>query len=608
MSAITVSATAHPNYHGGGATATVKIFCDRSFLASDGTRVWKSRLGGPVWYLIIPCTVAGTTLNIPSFTIDSTEDSDNPKATFSALLYNSSGNQVDVLFKKWHVPSSLGSSISFAQLVAFNAQPVSYKPGLGYTQEQVNAIVAASLEENWSLKFDGNKQHHIKVGPFFTPLTSYASSPCFTEAWIKPGNLTGARYWIAQGWGPGHVLLFGVTDAPDPNRVLLTGDFDPANAYNSADTLPRNAWSHVAMLYLPANYLNPGIPATASAYTFINGVLSSITPLTSSPRASSGGLGTGGNGLMIGAYAHSNFDGYISQLRHWEGSVPFLYDFGFGLPKFAPERSLRGGSYQPSNAVRADVSLCYDLRQRTGRTIRDLGVGFNGRTHSGVLSSGYDSDGLLGEPDNYETNLPTWVRDAVSLSSENIATPVIPPTAILYDSFMKQDKTPASEQSLISLGLGNLEKGGAWLGSPSVYGIINRRAFGVPDGVYPVFAEVGQSDMDVQIKSGDTNPETLPAVFAKSTGVDANNCLFMYRIPGYIYTQELNSVGTAIQNTYHAFAGGTDLLRIEVDGTTAKYYAGNTLLETFTGITRTGTKAGFFAVGIQRVDEFAVYG
>ncbi len=473
------------------------------------------------------------------------------------------------------------------------------------------AITSAqsSRQDGWAIKFDGNKLQHVKAGPFYTPNTNYMSSPFFIEAWIKPGALPGARYWAAQGYGANHILLVGVNDT-SPGRVNITGNLNNGiniNSFQSFDSTPRGVWAHHAVLYVPANHFAPGYPATPTVYTFVNGVLSSQTAMTN-PRINSGNWNTGSNTLEIGGTDHSNFDGEISQLRLFEGTVPFVYDLGAGgagAASFMPERSFRGGFYNPNDAVRAGVSLFYDFRRVTGKTIPDLGIGFNGGTHTGVLSSGYSSYGHFGEPDNYDTDLPTWGYDPVTVGTEIIASVPIPSNAILFDSFSRNDITPFTQRSM-NLGLGNLEKGGAWAGATSLYGILSQRSFGISNAVDPVYAEVGTMNMDVRARSGDNfNAGSLPTVYARYTNLGDHLSIY-YNSNGYIYMQEVSG-GINIQAAYVPNPGNNDLLRIVVSGSTASFYSGNTLLQTFNRITRTGTKAGFFMTGANRIDTFEVY-
>jgi hypothetical protein len=104
---ITVSQLVQPNYQGGGSTATLRIYADKEFVASDNVRVFKGTVGTRVWYKSVSCTVSGTTLTIPQFTIDSTTNSSVPTATYTFVLYDSSGRLVETLFNKFQVPYTL---------------------------------------------------------------------------------------------------------------------------------------------------------------------------------------------------------------------------------------------------------------------------------------------------------------------------------------------------------------------------------------------------------------------------------------------------------------------------------------------------------------------
>ncbi len=467
-----------------------------------------------------------------------------------------------------------------------------------------------TAQDEWSLRFDGNKLHHIKSGPFYTPNTSYTHSPFFAEAWIKPGDLSGGRYWIAQGYGGSHILLIGVVDA-EPGRVGITGNLaNPtthANSFRSLDSTARGAWAHHAVLYVPANHFGENNPATPTVYTFVNGILSSQTAVTN-PRESSGSWHTGSNTLEIGGTDHSNFDGNISQVRLFEGSVPFVYDQGYGgsgAASFVPERSFRGGFYHPNDTVRAGVSLLYDFRRPTGKTIPDLGIGFNGGTHTGVMSSGHSSYGQFGEPDNYDIDLPTWVNEPMSFNDASLKGRVkVPATAVLFDSFSRSDVTPASRGSM-ALGLGRLEKGGTWQGSASQYGVLSQRAFGVANAVQPIYANVGVANMDVRVRSGDSfNATTLPTVYARYSSPGDHLSLYYYN--GYIYVAEMSG-GNIVQSASLVYPGGSDRLRISVSGSTASFYVGDTQVHTLTNITLTGTNAGFSMTGMNRIDTFEVY-
>jgi hypothetical protein len=145
---ITIQSLVQPNYQGGGSTATMKIFADREFVTSTNVHVFKSAIGSKVWYQTISCTVSGTTLTIPQFTIDSTTDSSVPSATYTFALYDSGGRLVDTLFKSFQVPYTLGNSITFPQLILWNQTPAIYKPGQTYSKEQTDAQITAAISTN----------------------------------------------------------------------------------------------------------------------------------------------------------------------------------------------------------------------------------------------------------------------------------------------------------------------------------------------------------------------------------------------------------------------------------------------------------------------------
>lgn len=145
---ITVTQTVQPNYQSGGSTATVKIYADREFVTSNGVRIFRSAIGSKVWYKTVSCTVSGSSLTIPQFTIDSTLDSSIPTATYTFALYDSSGRLVDTLFKGFQVPYTLGTTISLSQLVLWNQTPATYKPGQTYSKEQTDTLISASILAN----------------------------------------------------------------------------------------------------------------------------------------------------------------------------------------------------------------------------------------------------------------------------------------------------------------------------------------------------------------------------------------------------------------------------------------------------------------------------
>ena len=121
---ITISAFTINNFQRSGTTAQVRIWYSTNLVDSLGQPV----LGGPVgssMFKIVSCSLDPATkvLTIPAFTIPSTNDSSAPNARVTARIYDSVGRPVTYLWKRWAIPSHLGTSITFAQLNTYNAVP-----------------------------------------------------------------------------------------------------------------------------------------------------------------------------------------------------------------------------------------------------------------------------------------------------------------------------------------------------------------------------------------------------------------------------------------------------------------------------------------------------
>src|SRR5947209_9175088 len=87
---ITVTGFSLTGYNYGGSTASLRIYADRTFTTSTGTIVVQGTPGSTTFYKQVNCTVAGTTLTVPSFTIDTTSDAlDDRQATFTFVLFDS---------------------------------------------------------------------------------------------------------------------------------------------------------------------------------------------------------------------------------------------------------------------------------------------------------------------------------------------------------------------------------------------------------------------------------------------------------------------------------------------------------------------------------------
>lgn len=142
---ITVNPFQLTNWTFGGSSAQIRIFSNQKFVTSDGQIIMQSLPTSASWYRSVNCTVSGSTLNCNSFTIDSTTDSSNPNATYIAYLYDANNTRRDTLLSSFKVPTSLGTTVNWAQILTYNQNAPNPPPAGFYTNDQVNAIIAASL-------------------------------------------------------------------------------------------------------------------------------------------------------------------------------------------------------------------------------------------------------------------------------------------------------------------------------------------------------------------------------------------------------------------------------------------------------------------------------
>jgi hypothetical protein len=139
----TISTFTINNFQRPGTTAQVRIWYSTNLVDSLGQPV----LGGPVGssiFKIVSCRLDRVTkvLTIPAFTIPSTNDSSAANATVTARIYDSAGRPVTYLWTRWVIPYQLGSTITFAQLNAYNG--ASAVAPTSPTTNQVGSLISAS--------------------------------------------------------------------------------------------------------------------------------------------------------------------------------------------------------------------------------------------------------------------------------------------------------------------------------------------------------------------------------------------------------------------------------------------------------------------------------
>lgn len=94
----------------GGSLAYLRIYANASFATEDGETILQGLIGQRyTLFKEVICTVDGATLNIPQFTLPSTEGSPtNRRATYTAILFTSQGARVRPNFMtNFAVPDSL---------------------------------------------------------------------------------------------------------------------------------------------------------------------------------------------------------------------------------------------------------------------------------------------------------------------------------------------------------------------------------------------------------------------------------------------------------------------------------------------------------------------
>jgi hypothetical protein len=146
MSNITLETFTVPNYHGGGSTATLKLFATRTFRDSLGYEHAGQREGLGYFYKSIACTVSGTTLTVPQSTIVSTVDSSDDTVKFQGVFYNSKGTKIMDLNggRPFSVP--IITPTSWQQIATSNEAIIRRAKDEVYTKQQVDALIADQAE------------------------------------------------------------------------------------------------------------------------------------------------------------------------------------------------------------------------------------------------------------------------------------------------------------------------------------------------------------------------------------------------------------------------------------------------------------------------------
>lgn len=135
---ITISSFTIPNWQHGGASATLRILANDTFINSSGQQVSRNYVRDQTFYQTVNCTVSGTTITVPQFTIDSTEDSSNRNATYTALLFDENGVRRGDFSSGFRVPSNFGSTVPWSSIYTHNQAVRSLLP---YAYPNINEVM-----------------------------------------------------------------------------------------------------------------------------------------------------------------------------------------------------------------------------------------------------------------------------------------------------------------------------------------------------------------------------------------------------------------------------------------------------------------------------------
>lgn len=392
MSSITIQ-TIQPGlaWRFGGITAELRLYANQTFITSDGTLIQQGT------YKSVTCTVSGTTIVIPSFTLDSTTNSSNPNANYTARIYDSNG------VRRWLFPANmptfrldfatLGASTSWELISDYNLVPT---PTF-FNYPQVVEIIAdmvtdrllpvsdasAATKGKTRLSFDPvSAAQPIAVGendPVWTGIkqTEYLSSYASLAAAITAiGSVTPTMLKITSS-----VTISANTTITPNIFVVLEGD--GAFSVNSARTLTIGAMANPGSRQVFSG--NGAVRFSAGAVPFMN--LAWRTGADSA-AANSTTVQTAINEMLASAIANLGGVIYIPE-GNWvtkgdHAVCDNLIIFGDGLDvtNVVSEGAMDGIFTHGANVYHVKV--------------KDLTLDGNGETVSGYLCSAANGDGSAG--------------------------------------------------------------------------------------------------------------------------------------------------------------------------------------------------------------------
>lgn len=125
-----------------GSAPTVRVWANSQFRASTGEL---HPAGSEAEnYTPITLTPSGAGFTFPSSVFDTTDDSSDPNATYSAAVYNGT-KQVYALFDRWMFRASLGATVTWDDLEVANVTRVPLRDDTAYSKIQTDLRIASAL-------------------------------------------------------------------------------------------------------------------------------------------------------------------------------------------------------------------------------------------------------------------------------------------------------------------------------------------------------------------------------------------------------------------------------------------------------------------------------
>lgn len=426
-----------------------------------------------------------------------------------------------------------------------------------------------------SVLFDATKLQNLNCGCFWRPSASY--SHFFWEAWVKPtlkssgdGSWTG--YFVSDNHGGNHNLLWGCTMAGTGNYVITGNIWNGASTENftTVETLPANHWTLLAVGWDGSHIM-----------LWVDGLLRHIQAYSGTRSQPGGNNFT----LHIGGSDHNNYNGYVAQIRGYEG-----YGRCREISDYTPERYFRPMGAN-SSAIR-DLPQ-FQLNLMTNQTIyQDISAGFEGMLHPGVPNAQLSvQNGGLSSPSYNDFEVPQFVAGDISYGTYVPSAPATPSGALVWDSFSRANSTWLNKDMLLPSDsnptLGSTEAGSlgvlAWESNSGVFPdscgqILNGKAVVNYQGAHSLLS-TGVTDVDIRVnRNGASFCYTSIMLRYKD---DDNYTAFWGNDSGITMRERVAGVNT---DTAISVSAGWVTMRAVANGTALTVYTGTATEGTFTSV------------------------